>query len=72
MKLANFLKRFVKEWKMRKDFSIISIRSDHGGEFVNSSFESFCISKGISHNFSVLEDTTTKWCGREEKPMDSY
>lgn len=31
---------------------IISLRSDHGGEFVNYHFEDFCEEFGISHNFS--------------------
>jgi len=32
---------------------IKSIRSDHGGEFQNESFEKFCEHHGISHNFSA-------------------
>jgi len=31
---------------------IISLRSDHGGEFVNHCFENYCDEFGISHNFS--------------------
>ena len=31
---------------------IISLRSDHGGEFVNHRFENYCDKFGISHNFS--------------------
>lgn len=31
---------------------IISLISDHGGEFVNQRFEEFCDEFGISHNFS--------------------
>ena len=30
----------------------MSIRSDHGGEFENQIFESFCKNDGTSHNFS--------------------
>ena len=29
------------------------IRSDHGGEFQNESFENFCDENGILHNFSA-------------------
>jgi len=32
--------------------NIIYVRSDHGGEFENSSFEQFFNDSGISHNFS--------------------
>jgi len=31
---------------------IISLRSDHGGEFVNHRFENYCDEFGIQHNFS--------------------
>jgi len=31
---------------------IISLRSDHGGEFLNHRFENHCDEFGISHNFS--------------------
>lgn len=31
---------------------IISLRSDHGGEFVNHRFENYCDKFDISHNFS--------------------
>ncbi|PKA48986.1 Retrovirus-related Pol polyprotein from transposon TNT 1-94 [Apostasia shenzhenica] len=33
--------------------NVLSIRSDHGGEFENEWFESFCEERGISHNFSA-------------------
>ena len=52
MKLLRCLKHFAKEFKMRKDTSIVSIRSDYGKEFGNQHFESFCEENGISHNFS--------------------
>ena len=32
---------------------IISIKSDHGGEFENTEFEMFCDEHGIEHNFST-------------------
>ena len=33
--------------------SIITIRSDHGGEFENDLFDKFCEKYGINHNFSA-------------------
>nr|KYP35691.1 Retrovirus-related Pol polyprotein from transposon TNT 1-94 [Cajanus cajan]KYP38474.1 Retrovirus-related Pol polyprotein from transposon TNT 1-94 [Cajanus cajan] len=36
-----------------KDLKIKSLRSDHGGEFQNESFQTFCEENGINHNFSV-------------------
>ena len=32
---------------------IVSIRSDHGGEFQNEKFEKYCFENGIHHNFSA-------------------
>jgi len=36
-----------------KGLIIFSLRSDHGGEFKNESFEKFCQENGIHHNFSA-------------------
>ena len=36
-----------------KGFIISCIRSDHGKEFENVNFESFCDEHGIEHNFSA-------------------
>ncbi|WRX11175.1 Integrase [Theobroma cacao] len=36
-----------------KGLSIVSIRSDHGGEFKRDEFENFCNEKGSDHNFSA-------------------
>ncbi|KAH9753250.1 Integrase catalytic domain-containing protein [Citrus sinensis] len=36
----------------KKGYSITCIRSDHGGEFENHAFESFCNDFGIEHQFS--------------------
>ena len=36
-----------------KGLKIVSIRSDHGGEFQNEYFEKFCEENGIHHNFSA-------------------
>jgi hypothetical protein len=45
-------KTFCLKVQNEKSINIISIRSDHGGEFENSQFEIFLDEKGISHNFS--------------------
>ncbi|CAJ2661907.1 unnamed protein product [Trifolium pratense] len=45
-------KIFCKKVQNERGSNIISIRSDHGGEFENSHFESFFDENGISHNFS--------------------
>jgi len=34
-----------------KGLNIVSIRSDHGSEFQNDSFENFCEENGIYHKF---------------------
>ena len=44
----NFAKRVQKE----KEFCISSIRSDHGIEFENEFFKTFCNENVISHTFS--------------------
>ncbi|XP_068504648.1 uncharacterized protein [Phaseolus vulgaris] len=51
------------------DFSrnIGAIRSDHGGEFQNERFTSFCSKLGISHNFSDQEH-----CNRMVKSQRSF
>jgi len=36
---------------MKKGLNIVSIGSDHGGEFQNEFFENFCEENGIHHNF---------------------
>ena len=43
----------AKLFKMKKGYSISSIRSDHGKEFENLGFDAFCGENGISHNFSA-------------------
>ena len=37
-----------------KSSKIVSIRSDHGGEFQNEKFEHFCEKHGINQNFAAL------------------
>lgn len=44
----NFCKRVQNE----KGSNIITVRSDHGGEFENASFKTFFDENGIKHNFS--------------------
>src|ERR1044072_8549059 len=46
-------KKYAKQIQNEKSLTIASIRSDHGGEFQNASFEDFCGEYGISHNFSA-------------------
>ena len=41
-----------KKLQNEKGHDIICIRSDHGGEFENHAFESFCNNLGIEHQFS--------------------
>ena len=45
-------KIFSKRVQNEKGFCITFIRSNHGGEFENHSFENFYNENGISHNFS--------------------
>jgi len=45
-------KTFCKQVQNEKETHIISVRSDHGREFENSSFEQFFSENGVSHNFS--------------------
>ena len=48
------IKKLAKVIQNKKNIKIASIRSDHGGEFENKDFESFCDEHGIEHNFSLL------------------
>ena len=45
-------RKFAKLVQNEKSLKIVSIRSDHGGEFQNDEFELFCEEHGINHNFS--------------------
>jgi hypothetical protein len=55
LKMKQFMnyKIFKEIWKW-KGFSIINIKSDHGGEFISDLFEMFYEEKGYHHNFSTL------------------
>ena len=44
---------FVKEFKLKKNLNICSIRSDHGGEFEKNDFIMFYDDLGINDNFSA-------------------
>ena len=48
----DYFKKFVKRIQNIKNLKVKNIRSDHGSEFENESFELFCKKKGINHNFS--------------------
>jgi len=47
-------KELAKVSKNEKGSKIVSLRSDHGGEFQNEKFKHFCEKHGIKHNFSTL------------------
>ena len=44
---------FAKKVQNKKGISIISIRTNHGGEFDKQFFEDFYNNQGIDHNFST-------------------
>ena len=44
--------KFCRKIENEKGFTISCIRSDHGREFENVDFESFCDEHGIEHKFS--------------------
>ncbi|CAJ2666514.1 unnamed protein product [Trifolium pratense] len=43
---------FCKQIQNEKGYTILKVRSDHGGEFENEPFENFCEKYGILHEFS--------------------
>ena len=43
----------IKKLEKRLGHSLVSLRSDHGTEFENSSFIGFCDEHGVDHKFSV-------------------
>ena len=45
--------KFSKDVQKEKDAEISKVRSDHGKEFENSEFKSFCEDHGITHQFSA-------------------
>ena len=46
-------KSFAKLSQNKMDSKIVTIRSDHGGEFQNHLFDKYCDKHGIEHNFSA-------------------
>jgi hypothetical protein len=66
----NVFSEFCIQIQCEKDLKILKIRSDHGGEFENDSFESFCKTHGFIHEFSS-PFTTAKWCCRKEEQISS-
>ena len=48
----NEFQKFCKKVQNEKNLKIFKIRSDHGGEFENEDFESFCENNGFEYNFS--------------------
>ena len=47
--LHTFIK-YCKKIQNEKGLTLISVRSDHSGEFANHGFEMFCNEHGYSHN----------------------
>ena len=45
--------RNCKKVQNEKGLTLINVRSDHGGEFENHGFESFCNEHGYGHNVST-------------------
>jgi len=43
---------FYTQIQSEKELKILKVRSDHGGEFENEPFETFCEKYGIVHEFS--------------------
>lgn len=50
--------KFSKTVQNEKALVTVTIRSDHGGKFVNEKFELFCESNGYEHNFSSPRTVT--------------
>ena len=61
-------KSFCKRVEKQKRLSIVSVRSDHGGEFENAHFQEFCETHGYTHNFSSPRTPQQKWSGRAQEP----
>ena len=49
------MKNLCKRLQNKKGVPVVKIRSDHGKEFENARFESFCEKKGINKEFSALK-----------------
>ena len=55
MKLFRAFHVFRKRVKKEKVFSILRIRSDRGGEFINHSFITYCEKMKLNMNYPVLK-----------------
>ena len=62
--------KFCRKIQNEKGFTISCIRSDHGKEFENVDFESFCDEHGIEHNF--LAPITPQQNGVVERKIELY
>ena len=49
------MERLYKRLQNEKGVPVVKIRSDHGKEFENIKFESFCNEHGIKKEFSALK-----------------
>jgi len=47
--------------------NILKVRSDHGGEFENELFETFCEKHGIVHEFSSPRTPQQNWVVERKK-----
>ena len=45
--------KFAKRVQSEKDYTIVKIRSNNGGKFLNKRFIEFCVFHGLEHNFSA-------------------
>ena len=63
--LFHILISFVKIWK-ENDSSIVHVRSDISGEFVNHSFLTYCEKYGIKHEFSCISTPQQKGMLKEK------
>lgn len=51
----------------RKWFNITKIRSNHGDEFENLAFKSYCEENSIKHEILSTYNTTPKWDSRKKE-----
>ena len=65
------LEIFCKKLQNEKAAPIVKVRSDHGKEFENARFESFCVKKWNQKGIFSPQNSSTKWNGREKKSGDS-
>jgi len=60
---------FYKRLKMKKDFCISFIKSDHGTKFENAEFKSFCERNDIFHNFFSLRTPQQNWVVKKNRTL---